>query len=713
MDSKTYLAHIAGDGRTQTILSHLTGTATLSKSFAQPFGAQEQAEAVGMLHDIGKYSAAFQKRLHGDPTSVDHSTAGAAECWRIGQPIASFVVAGHHGGLPNGGSMTDSADAATLLGRIQRAAQGKLEPYDRWKEEVPLPSFSRTDPANSQPEDLMFFTRMLYSCLVDADYLDTEAFMLGHPRAHHTASVACLWEKLQQYISGWFPPKGELNRQRCAILERCIAQATQSPGLFSLTVPTGGGKTVASLAFALTHAKAHGMDRIIYVIPYTSIIEQTADTFRTIFGDSNVLEHHSNVLYDPENETDQHTIQLAQATENWDMPIVVTTAVQFFESLFSCHPSQCRKLHHLANSIIIFDEAQMLPLPCLQPCIYAISQLVAHYHVSAVLCTATQPALAPIFRKYLPEHAITELCPPGTYQKDIFRRVMFRQQGQLEWHALAEQLNAQKQVLCIVNTRKGAQELFRQLTGNGSFHLSTLMCPAHRQNQIAEIRRRLSADLPCRVISTSLIEAGVDIDFPTVYRELAGLDSILQAAGRCNREGKRPASASIVTIFQSAERTPPLLATATGAGQAVLRHHADITSEQAIEAYFCQLFDLKGADAQDMHQLLPLMRTEFFPFRTVADRFHMIDSTTQTIYIPYQDGETLIERLRTGEHSKNLYRQLGRYSVAVYENHFTALQQAGDLEILPGGTAILCNPSLYSEQTGLSLDADSGKALFL
>ena len=713
MNPNTFLAHISNDGRRQTLLSHLTGTAMLAKSFAQPFDTQGQAELAGMLHDIGKYSAAFQKRLYGDSTVVDHSTAGAAECWRRGQPLSAFVIAGHHGGLPDGGSMTDGAETATLLGRIQRAAQGKLEPYDRWIEEVTVPSLPRIDLRCNAPEDLMFLTRMLYSCLVDADYLDTEAFMIGHPREHHRESVDSLWKKLQRYISGWFPPQGELNRQRCAILERCIAQGLQPPGLFSLTVPTGGGKTVASLAFALAHAKEYHMERIIYVIPYTSIIEQTAGIFRTILGDTNVLEHHSNVLYDPENEVNGHTFRLAQATENWDMPIIVTTAVQFFESLFACRPAQCRKLHNIANSVIIFDEAQMLPLPYLRPCIHAIAQLVEHYHTTAVLCTATQPALAPIFQEFLPRYSITELCPSGTFAPDTFRRVTFRQQGRLTWRELAAQLNAQSQVLCIVNTRKGAQELFRQLTGEGVFHLSTLMCPAHRQEQIAEIGRRLADGLSCRVVSTSLIEAGVDIDFPAVYRELAGLDSILQAAGRCNREGKRPVSESIVTIFQSEERTPPLLAAAAGASQFVLRHDPEFASPHAIEAYFRQLFDLKGPEAQDMQRILPTIRSEFFPFRTIADRFHLIDSPTRTIYVPYQDGATWIEMLRSGERSKDLYRQLGRYGVSVYEQHFAALQQAGDIEMLDDDTAVLCNPSCYSEQTGLSLDADSGKALFV
>ena len=345
----------------------------------------------------------------------------------------------------------------------------------------------------------MFFTRMLYSCLVDADYLDTEAFMEGRPREREHVPLEELWNKLQRYISGWFPPKGELNRRRCDILEGCIRQGeSRAPGLFTLTVPTGGGKTVASLAFALAHARKHGLRRVIYVIPYTSIIEQTAAVFRDILGEENVLEHHSNVLYDLEGEADPRTIRLARATENWDMPVVVTTAVQFFESLYACRSSQCRKLHSIAGSVVIFDEAQMLPVPYLRPCVWAISQLIAHYRVSAVLCTATQPALNPLFQAFLPGCAPVELCPDGSLTDGVFRRVTFRRAGKLTWDDLVRELNGQTQALCIVNSRKSAQTVFSRLTGEGCFHLSTLMYPAHRQARLKEIRRRLESGLPCR-----------------------------------------------------------------------------------------------------------------------------------------------------------------------------------------------------------------------
>ncbi len=710
----TYLAHIAGDGRKQTAAEHLNGTAERCALFAAPFGAEELGRLAGLSHDLGKYSMEFQRRLDNGP-KVDHATAGAFACWRMGQPLAAFAAAGHHGGLPDGGTQGDSPDAGTFLGRMKRAERGGLPDCSPWTEEIALPS-PAPPPCGTEPLSQIFFTRMLFSCLTDADFLDTEAFMDGSPRPEPPAPLDDLWERLQRHISGWFPPQGELNSRRCAVLEQCIRMGkTQPPGLFTLTVPTGGGKTVASLAFALAQARARarGLRRIIYVIPYTSIIEQTAQEFRTILGAENVLEHHSNAAYEIDAEATPKTVRLAQAAENWDMPVVVTTAVQFFESLYANRPSQCRKLHNLAGSVILFDEAQLLPLPCLRPCVHAIAQLVQHYGASAVLCTATQPALGPLFAEFLPGRPAVELCPPELCPPESFRRVCFRQAGRLDWDTLSGQLQQHEQVLCVVNSRKSAQEIFTRLSGEGNFHLSTLMYPAHRRAKLEEIRRRLREGLPCRVISTSLIEAGVDVDFPAVFREEAGLDSILQAAGRCNREGKRPVSESIVTLFRGEAAPPPLFQTAIGAGRMVLEQYDDIASREAIQAYFHTLLELKGAEAQDIYGILPKIRTELFPFQSVAERFHMIDSPTRTVYIPLGAGAELVGRLRAGERSRALFRQLGQYGVSIYENHFAALDQAGDLERLEDGSAILATLSLYSEETGLSLEADCGKAFFV
>ncbi len=715
MDTYAYLAHLTEDGRTQTILEHLKGTASLCSAFAAAFDAEAQGQLAGMAHDIGKYSAAFQRRLHGGP-KVDHASAGAFECLKARQLPAAFVISGHHGGLPDGGGRGDAAGAGTFWGRINRASQGKLEDYHAWQREFSLPHANIPAFAGKKL-DGMFFTRMLLSCLVDADYTDTGAFMGGssYPPAS-SSSMEELWRRLETYVSGWFPPKGALNMQRCVILEQCMSAGAQyGPGLFTLTVPTGGGKTVASLSFALAQAKAHGMRRIVYVIPYTSIIEQTAQTFREILGDENVLEFHSGVQFDQQEDdaSSPEAAPLTRSVETWDVPVIVTTAVQFFESLYACQPSKCRKLHNLAQSVLIFDEAQMLPLPYLRPCVWAIAQLVRHYGASAVLCTATQPALDPIFQEFAPEIPIREICPMAEAHWESFRRVSFQQAGTLSWMDLAARLQQQEQVLCVVNTRRAAREVFHQLSGPGNFHLSTLMYPAHRKRILDEIRRRLRDGLPCRVVSTSLIEAGVDVDFPAVYRELSGLDSILQAAGRCNREGKRPPEDSIVTIFQGEDPPPRLFETSIGAGKIVLDHCQDVSSRAAIHTYFSTLLDLKGAEAQDAHHILPLMESEFFPFRTVAERFHLIESPTTTVYLPLEEGAGLVELLRSGQYSRTLYRRLGQYGVSVYPQHLAALEQAGALEHLEDGSVVLRDIGLYTQTTGLTLEPSGGNALFI
>lgn len=715
MDTYAYLAHLTEDGRTQTILEHLKGTASLCSAFAAAFDAEAQGQLAGMAHDIGKYSAAFQRRLHGGP-KVDHASAGAFECLKAQQLAAAFAISGHHGGLPDGGGRGDAAGTGTFWGRINRASQRNLEDYHAWQSEFSLPHANTPAFAGTRLEG-MFFTRMLFSCLVDADYTDTGAFMDNSPYLPaSSSSMEELWRRLETYVSGWFPPKGALNMQRCVILEQCMSAGAQyGPGLFTLTVPTGGGKTVASLSFALAQAKARRMKRIVYVIPYTSIIEQTAQIFREILGDENVLEFHSGVQFDQQEDdaSSPETAPLTRSVETWDVPVIVTTAVQFFESLYACRPSKCRKLHNLAQSVLIFDEAQMLPLPYLRPCVWAIAQLVRHYGASAVLCTATQPALDPIFQEFAPEIPIRENCPMAEAHWESFRRVSFQQAGTLSWMDLAARLQQQEQVLCVVNTRRAAREVFHQLSGPGNFHLSTLMYPAHRRRILDEIRRRLRDGLPCRVVSTSLIEAGVDVDFPAVYRELSGLDSILQAAGRCNREGKRPPEDSIVTIFQGEDPPPRLFETSIGAGKIVLDHCQDVSSRAAIHTYFSTLLDLKGAEAQDAHHILPLMESEFFPFRTVAERFHLIESPTTTVYLPLEEGAGFVELLRSGQYSRTLYRRLGQYGVSVYPQHLAALEQAGALEHLEDGSVVLRDIGLYTQTTGLTLEPSGGNALFI
>ena len=714
--AEIFLAHISEDReRMQTVKEHLQGTAELAEAFARPFGGGEQAKLAGKLHDIGKYSREFQHRLEGGP-KVDHSTAGGKEAFQLRQIEAAFAVMGHHGGLPDYGGKNDTGDTSTLYGRQQK----KVPDYSAWKQEIALSPASR--PSHIPPDNLSeaFYIRLLYSCLVDADYLDTEQFMQGDMPRGTGDSLETLLTRLQTRLNEWDNPTSELNKLRQQILRACISAAANPKGIYTLTVPTGGGKTTSSLAFALHHAVEHGMKRVIYVVPYTSIIEQNADVFRGILGDENVLEHHSGVQFENDEENGNPDPK-ALAAENWDSPLVITTAVQFFESMYANRSSQCRKLHNLANSVIIFDEAQMLPLCHLMPCVAAIGALVEQFGATAVLCTATQPVLGDLIQRFAPSHAVSEICPEIPFYFDKFRRVTFRQVDVLEDDVLAEQLCTHEQVLCIVNSRKAAQAIFSKLPEEGSFHLSTLMVPKHRRAVLEEIRRRLNDGLPCRVVSTSLVEAGVDIDFPAVYRELAGLDSILQAAGRCKREGKRAAEDSIVTIFRRTEKASPLFGQAIGATNTALDNNADPASPQTMQSYFSELRKLNGSAIDKIGVIDAFERGRdgsLYPFRTIAENFHMIDNDTRTVYIPWKDGSELIERLCDGACSKKLYRQLGQYAVQVYDEHFQALYDAGALQTadktngLDDRSAVLTDASLYSEATGLSLQADSGQALF-
>ena len=718
-----YYAHVRensdGNKEFQTVAQHLSGTAELCRAFAAVFGAEVDGHLAGLTHDIGKCTEEFQNRLLNDGPVVDHATAGAIACAKRGNRYVSACVAGHHGGLQDFGNMrTARRDDGTFYGRLLKGREeGCLEHCGESGVALPMAAISAAQGLNTLQAS--FWTRMLYSCLVDADFLDTERFMNGERDRDGCDDMAALLARLRAYIEPWQTPTTELNRLRCEILNTCMEAGRKPKGVYTLTVPTGGGKTVASLAFALRHAVEHGMQRVIYVIPYTSIIDQNAQVFRDILGSGNVLEHHSGVQFDLSDGAAAEDVRKALATENWDMPVVVTTAVQFFESLYAARSSRCRKLHNLANSVIIFDEAQMLPLPHLRPCVAAMASLAEQFHSTVVLCTATQPSLDDLLRTYAPSCPVTELCPQTALLYDRFCRVTFRQAGVLTDEALAEQLNARRQVLCIVNSRKAAQKLFALLPPEGSYHLSTLMIPAQRQTMLGEIRERLRQGEPCRVVSTSLIEAGVDVDFPAVYRELAGLDSVMQAAGRCNREGKHPVEGSLVTIFERTELPPLLFRAAIGAAREALGDNSDPAAPETMARYFHCLRGLTG-DALDKQGVIKAFTHGIegceFPFRTVAEKFHLIDQNTYTIYIPYGEGAALLQRLQDGECSRELYRKLGRYAVSVYDKHFQALYHTGALLTVPAldsNSAILTDMGLYNELMGLSLEADSGKAEFI
>lgn len=721
-----YVAHKEESGRLQTAEDHLKGVAELAETFSAAFGAGRYGFCAGMLHDAGKFSEEFQRHILRGGPKVDHSTAGAQAVLKLSPTgvgkILAYCAAGHHAGLPDGGSAADDSGSPTLSGRMTRRVCN-FSPFYR---SVDLPSLVPKSPppirmVGKGGFTASFFIRMLFSCLVDADFLDTERFFSGGTAARGAGeSISVLSERLDACLARFADPQKPINRKRCEILELCRRKAEGPKGLYTLTVPTGGGKTLSSLAFALRHAALRGMNRVIYAIPYTSIIEQNAEVFREILGGANVLEHHSNFIFPDcgEDGEDPEQAKLKLAAENWDAPLIVTTNVQFFESLFSNRTSRCRKLHNIAGSVVIFDEAQMIPREYLQPCVRAVTELVLNYGCTAVLCSATQPELQTLFP---PQVKSTELCENVPQLYEFFRRTRIVNAGVLDDSALADALNGQKQALCIVNTKLHAQNLYSAIRGEGSFHLSTLMTPSHRKRVLAEIRRRLKDGESCRVVSTSLIEAGVDVDFPAVYREEAGLDSEIQAAGRCNREGGRPAEESLVTVFRSEEKyrshLPSSVRMPADLTGIVAGRFPDVSSPEAIRCYFETMYRV-APERLDRKKIVEAFERGAadnfnFPFAEVAEEFRFIETETTAVLIAAEpEAQEVLRRLQAGERSRDLFRLAGLYSVDVYDRHFRSLYDAGKAELLDGGIAVLIDPQAYSEETGLSLAAASGEAWF-
>ena len=500
-----------------------------------------------------------------------------------------------------------------------------------------------------------------------------------------------------------------VNGRRTEILRNCLEAGKREKGLFRLTVPTGGGKTIASLAFALRHAVHNNMDRIIYVIPYTSIIEQNAQIFRSILGDDNVLENHCNIDYDDSEEWNPMKL----AAENWDKPVVVTTNVQFFESLFGNKSSKCRKLHNIANSVVIFDEVQMLPTDYLKPCIAMIEELVNSFEASVVLCTATQPALQPFFQSGI---SVYELCPRLEEQFEFFKRTTFQNLDKISEEVLIEKLSGEYQALCIVNTKKKAQALYQALKGQGVFHLSTSMYPKHRKRVLEEIRRCLNAGERCLVLSTSLVEAGVDLDFHSVYRQLAGIDSVIQAAGRCNREGKRSPEDSNVYVFQfEAQERVWGQRKQIEAAKVLVSEEKDISALESIEEYFEFLYHLKSSEL-DKKNIMEQFKGIKCDFPKVAEDFKMIENDTKTVFIPIEEeAQDLLQQLKYQGFTKTSMRKAGQYSVTLYNDVIEKMEAAGMIEPVAENITDfyeLKDKERYSEEFGLNLNIENGMALF-
>ncbi|MGY6277157.1 CRISPR-associated helicase Cas3' [Methylomonas sp. MgM2] len=735
----------------QLLKDHLVNVGELAGKFAGAFNCGDYGKVAGLLHDLGKYTIEFQKRLEGRSVRVDHAGWGASialEQYRQYGYFIAYAIAGHHTGLCNGEYRIEQR-LTPLNERCDKNRLPNLIPV--WQQELKqyLPVELKAPPLNPNKGfgyfQFAFLARMILSCVVDADRLDTEDFcnrVAGKTEKvrGQYPSLAQLKRQFDEKI-GAFKPDSDINKKRSEILESVRRNATilePGLGLFSLTVPTGGGKTLASMAFALDHAETFQKRRIIYVIPFTSVIEQNSEVFRKQFGEQYrdaVIEHHS-AFNDPaiEDNVEQRDskTKLKMAMENWDAPVIVTTAVQFLESLFSNRTRDCRKLHRIANSVVILDEAQTLPMDLLRPCMAALDELGRNYGCSIVLCTATQPALRIEdgfeggFQNVRELAASNTLNPERLYEQ--FKRVTVKHVGEMDNDQVIEKLNQERQVLCIVNNRQQAQELYRGIAGlDGAFHLSTYMCAAHRKKVLEEIRSALHPDKNklCRVVSTSLIEAGVDVDFPFVMRSDAGLDSIAQAAGRCNREGKKDRKDSHVWIFTSPEYPPPAeLQTYAAKMKETLAIGAfshDPLGLPAIKDYFGRVYWHKEAGRTselDKHNILEELKgnkLQSLPFEWIAQKFKVISNAMKTVIVGYDDNAAqLIEQLSylpDDVSVGSIARKLQVYTISVPDRFVGELLNLGSLAYIQPNRfgqqfLLLVDKGLYDDKVGFDLAQD-------
>jgi len=719
-----YYAHSSNSaGQRQELAAHLKGVASLAEEFAAAFGAREAGRFLGLCHDIGKLSESFQRYLlaceegRTQARGPDHKAAGAAVVARLAGPLA-MVVQAHHGGLQSPTAFREWLSRAhsrpEVTATLERAARlfPEIGSFDRGS----IPPLAISDPASAE-----MLIRMLFSALVDADFLDTESH-LNPSRADLrgcTVGMQELWERFASYHRRFSRggPSDTVSKVRDTVYRACLRAAEHPPGIFRLTVPTGGGKTLSAMAFALRHAIRHGLRRIIVAVPFITITEQTAQVYREALGDSAgepvVIEHHSAASAaegDPD-EFDPSEEWRRLAAENWDAPVVVTTTVQLFESLFASKPSRCRKLHRLARSILILDEAQALPPHLLEPILDALRLLCQQYGASVVLSTATQPAfeaIAPFSRL-----EAVEIVPDPAPLFQQMKRVDYewRVDPPRSWSEVAELLRHSHQALAVVNTKRDALALLDALADPDALHISTLLCGAHRRDVIARVRRLLRKGAGCRLISTQVVEAGVDLDFPLVARAIGPLDGIIQAAGRCNREGRLERGR--VVVFSPAEGGAPKGVYSTGMGvtAALLGGgELDMDDPSVPHLYFSRLFQIVEPDRERIQELRKAM-----DYPEVSRQFRMIDDATESVVVPYgndrerEEVEAMLGRLREPRVSaRHLLRLVQPYTVSVRSREAERYRRLGLIEeIMPGLGRWLGRYDPVRGLTGEGPDADS------
>ncbi|MFH0726970.1 MAG: CRISPR-associated endonuclease Cas3'' [Pseudomonadota bacterium] len=725
----------------QSLIEHLKEVANRSAAFAKPFGGDAEARLTGLLHDLGKCREEFQEYLLGERqggSDTHHAPYGAALAFEKNWFASAFAIAGHHTGLHNLNSLQSLVDNPTYDTRTRLASliQWFTGAFGTLPDKPLSPSF-----VENLPLALEYFTRMLYSCLVDADWLDAELQEAGKER--QIIRLACVMDdligKVHQEREGK-SREGNVNALRHAVFDQCLEAAEGDRGFFSLTVPTGGGKTLSSMAFALSHAKARGLERIIVVIPYLSIIEQNAAEYRRILDPANlglVVEHHSSIP-EPNADCSEVTAPFSQATDNWDAPVIVTTSVQFIESLFASSPGRCRKLHNIANSLVILDEVQTLPSHLLNPLLNVLKELRRNYEASFLFMTATQPAFrqGPSLSEGFTPGEVREIIGDTSGLFTALQRVAYHPPESLDWQTLAARLAVCDQVLCVINVRKHACRLWEELRDalptaqrESVFHLSSSMCAEHRlkvlgdsrEPQAGSVRYRLRNQLPCRLVTTQVVEAGVDIDFPVVYRALGPLDAIAQAAGRCNREGRlsdaegRPGKGQMYLFIPAEKVLPPgVYTTATNISAGMLGECLDeLGKEPNIFArYFSQLYGLTNTDHARRGENSIQEDRELFRFREVSRKAKVISDDGHPVIVPYQHGATIIDSIRNRERQpgqprfdRHDLRRLQRYMVNVRQREFTMLLH-NDLirPLLHNLELYVLEAGCYHQHLGLIID---------
>lgn len=713
-----YIGHTSDDGRKQLLLDHLNGTSKLCRENANEFWA-DIAEFVGQIHDIGKYTSGFQKRINGaENIRVEHAICGAKEVAKAPPksyvPMIEYCVAGHHSGLPDGGTKVDGEEDSTLHGRMKRKT-GDYSAYENEvKLEYPKDNLRELFDVSNQREIIerySFFTRYLFSCLTDADFIDTERFVTPNTDRGIDGDFQKAYEKVCEKLNS-FKIETKLQESRSIIQEQVYKSVESNANVYTLNMPTGSGKTLCSIRAALKTAIENKKKRIIYVIPYVSIIEQTAKVFEDIFGDVlPVLQHHSNYDFDDDKNEDENEItseKLKRSCENWDAKLIVTTNIQFFESLYHYKGRRLRKLHNLADSVIIFDEIHMLPIDYIQPCLRAIGYVTKYLNSTAILMSATMPNYDKFMERYMSGVKI-ENAVKDTSLFNVFDKCRYEYIGKCELASLAEKAQEYDNALIIVNKRKTARKLYDICSGN-KYHLSTYMTPLHRSEIIAKIKEDIKNGINTTVISTSLIEAGVDLDFKAVFREIAGIDNVLQSGGRCNREGKMDMGDVFVFEtdggnYQTKKKSDIIIR--ANITRNLFEEFENISTDKCIKEYYGRLLNYKEKKIEE-NTITAIMgndlRIDGIPFRTYAESFNFIDNQVIGIVIPCDENRGLIKELKDGKLS--VKRNLQRYSASVNKDEFKELFQIGIIETLDCGVCILANTDYYKSDVGLTLEND-------